>query len=264
LLTAAHCVAEHDGAGDVARPVVAVEPSQLRATSAADIFELGFTNRYRNSDYPATSVVIDPNYDGFVGNADDLALLRIENTPPSLPELPLITAAADDIVAGSSVELVGFGETEQGSYGQRRRVLQTVAWAREQQLGIDQTDGRGVCSGDSGGPMLVTRSGSTMIAAVNSFVGGTLAEHCGSGGVGIRVAPHRTFITEGIASLADGGPPGSDASCSFSQARARSTDAPVATLNFLFVVLFLMRTTRTRRSLVTGEPQANHGRWAEM
>lgn len=199
VLTAAHCVVT-----DVARIKV------TSGTDPATDFALGHA-------YPATFVTIHPDYDGVAGNVDDVAIVRISGIPTGLPQLPLLGPAEDQLTPDTNVSLVGFGITEDATedaanpYGERRVTRQTIAWLDSDLIGFDQSDGHGLCHGDSGGPVLVPRSdGALAIAGINSFVvGSTCDDHATS----MRAARFSSFIAHAISMQSEGS--SGSSGCSF-------------------------------------------------
>jgi len=104
----------------------------------------------------------------------------------------------DQLAVGTTVTLVGFGLTKEGDAGERRTTEQQIARLTPQFVGLDQSNGHGICSGDSGGPVLVDDAGEEAIAAVNSL-GDT---SCKSGGASIRISRFAPFFADAIANIA--------------------------------------------------------------
>jgi secreted trypsin-like serine protease len=190
ILTAAHCVVEIDDQGEVKVPVAVVEPSTVFATVGSDYA----SDLAMGAILPAVEIRIDPGYDGFPGNANDIALVRVLGNAASLMTLPWLVPASDDVREGEPVTLVGFGTTEDANNTQRHVTQQTVAWLDQHFIGIDQTNGMGVCHGDSGGPVLVVRNGSLTVAGVNSVGAGTRAKPCSQASTSTRIARFAELI----------------------------------------------------------------------
>lgn len=79
-------------------------------------------------------------------------------------------------LAGAAVDLVGFGETESGSYGRLLYALDKPQTGCGQYgvdggdfICLDQRSGSGICSGDSGGPALVEIDGVQRVVGITSF-----------------------------------------------------------------------------------------------
>jgi hypothetical protein len=165
---------------------------------------------------PATALTINPGYDAFIGSRNDVAIVRVTGDVATLPVVQPLAAADDQLQVGATVTLVGFGEAEQpDSLGVRRAVEKPVKWLNAQFLGFDQTDGLGACSGDSGGPTLVTVGGATALAGVASFVAGTRADPCATNFTSIRIGQHADFLAKAITNM---GAAPSDGGCTLAAA----------------------------------------------
>jgi secreted trypsin-like serine protease len=212
ILTAAHCVA--DGEGEDPPPV---SPAQVKVTlgddRARDLAEGAY--------FGAVEVVLAPGFSGLVGSPNDVALVRLAGDLPPVVPLSVLSPTAEPPSVGETVTLVGFGRTEAGENSLRRMTEQTIVRVDAKFIGLDQANGRGICSGDSGGPMLVEREGRLAIAAVNSFAGGTRDAPCGTHASGVRSSPFVEFVNQHVSAPATAHDEPSD--CSFTPARARNT-----------------------------------------
>lgn len=106
---------------------------------------------------PAGGVEVDdvvpyPYYEAQVIRGDLALLHLVEDLSVVLPDRIESLHAG---VVDEAVEVVGFGVTENGRFGERRRVWENLAGFDEELLFTDQTDGSGACHGDSGGPVLL-------------------------------------------------------------------------------------------------------------
>ena len=166
VLTAAHCV---------------VESTSLEVYFGND--ENSFTAQRTSS-----QLIPHPSYVGTSQNiANDIALVRLSQAAPSnitpIPPLPTSLAISNSDV-GNPLEFVGFGLTENGTTGVKLTVDQdlgaqcssssacNLAQAPYQIPGgsIAYTQsGGGPCSGDSGGPAFIVRSGAEYVAGVTSY-----------------------------------------------------------------------------------------------
>lgn len=210
VLTAAHCVVEVDVAGDAKIP-----PEPLPAARIV-VAPNGLVG---GPTLPATAVTVNPGYDAFIGSRNDVAIVRVTGDVATLPVLPSLAPADDQLQVGSILTLVGFGEAEQPeSFGARRTVDKPVKWLNDQFLGFDQTDGLGACSGDSGGPALVTIGGSILLAGVASFVSGTRQDECETGFTSIRIGQHSAFLAKAIDDI--DAAPAPDGGCALAPAAA--------------------------------------------
>jgi secreted trypsin-like serine protease len=257
ILTAGHCVVELDEQGEIKEPLVVLEPNELRVAVGNDFsraLEAG-------SLLPAVEVRVAPGYDGFSGNSNDIALLRVLGDTASLMTLPLLTPASDDLSEGEQVTLVGFGVTEDPDNTLRQSAEQTVSWLDQHFIGIDQTNGVGVCHGDSGGPVLVTRNGTLTVAGVNSVGTGTRANPCSKASTSTRIARFSEWIMEALAEPAapvthdtatadtrnDGG-------CALARSTGSAWSWRFGLVGWLGLMLLRRRRGRQARLLRTGSP----------
>ena len=193
VLTAAHCVAEEDLQGEIKTPVVAASPQTVTVVSGVD----PPSSVPESITFQTTEVRVDDRFNGYLGNPNDVAVLRITGAVATLPSLP-ISQVADGLRVGSRVTLVGFGDDEHAASGVRRATTQTVATLTDQFIGFDQRNGQGICSGDSGGPILVEEDGRQAIAGVNSLASGPLDHPCTTSGFGVRIARFESLLSDAI------------------------------------------------------------------
>jgi len=196
VLTAAHCVVELDAAGDVSTPVVPLDAAQLLMTTGDDYQAEVLAHRLFN----ATQVWVAPGYYGYLGNSEDIALVRFNGVPENLPRLTVLTPETDQLTQGEALTLVGFGSISQGENTLRRTTNQTIGWLSTQFIGMDQTNGHGICHGDSGGPALVTEPGGEVIAGINDLAKGT-GDTCDQAGTVTRVARFAPLIATALATF---------------------------------------------------------------
>jgi V8-like Glu-specific endopeptidase len=138
VLTARHCVMD---AGDVT-----VAPEQIRLYA-------GNTSSTFFAEHAVSRVEILPGSSAALrdGTASDLALLVL-TVPAAEPPYPLARDVAPEALVGLEATAVGFGDTEDGSDGNKVSTTMAVA-------SYDAIDGLywvapTLCDGDSGGPLL--------------------------------------------------------------------------------------------------------------
>jgi hypothetical protein len=177
VLVAAHCVNEIP-------PVAVLQGNDFQAPARI---------LYDVLDYKA-----DSRYPNNPGSPYDFAVIRILGVDASTPTIPLVSAD-DGLSAGSAVLSVGYGRTTLMSAGPaddnsvRHHVAKQLGQVG-QMLSYDmQSDG--ICSGDSGGPVLVTTGGVEKVAGVHSYVEGD----CDGTGVSGRVSFDLSFINGELA-----------------------------------------------------------------
>jgi hypothetical protein len=105
----------------------------------------------------------------------DATLLELErpaaDVMPGVQPIPLFLGRLDRSWIGRRVELAGYGQNERGSAGVRAFTAQPLVGLRGDMVSTDGEGRRGVCFGDSGGPMLViAEDGSVRVAG--SLTGG--------------------------------------------------------------------------------------------
>jgi secreted trypsin-like serine protease len=152
---------------------------------------------------------------GYLGEGNDLALIRLRDPVPMLatpnsslwegfgypPEL--VFDLRKLIVKGSRLTVVGYGYTESRQIGVRNQgqvpvysfdcednSMRGICSAFSEMVLADQQAGRpanDTCGGDSGGPVFWTQSGIPRLVAVTSRAAPGLQEnaalHCGGGGI---------------------------------------------------------------------------------
>jgi MYXO-CTERM domain-containing protein len=167
-------------------------------------FTVAFGDSLTSGNYVTRRVAevwLHPSYsvgDGYTPPANDIAMLRLSSdAPASAPAIPYLPASMGLTSAdiGTTLEFVGYGitsATDQNSAGTRRHVFNDLRWLCTQANGCtfsgyvtaarntlcdDQSPG-GPCSGDSGGPDLITRNGRQYIAGVNSYCDQNCQYYC--------------------------------------------------------------------------------------
>ena len=125
--------------------------------------------------YPVAEAVIHPAYSDSGSTSDgksaawDFAMLRFTGANGATPVLPAATKSVDNISVGSQLDIVGYGQTENGGTSIRRHVVKPVVGLSDVMLNYDQANS-GMCFGDSGGPNLYQVGNTEYVAGVNSAV----------------------------------------------------------------------------------------------
>jgi MYXO-CTERM domain-containing protein len=168
----------------------------MTAAHCADGISPGsFTIKFGNSIYTATDRYVDDKWVHPYYNeqqiTNDIALLRLSSNAPSgvvpIPYLPKSIGITTADVGSTPIEFVGFGMTDpydDYSSGTKMTLTDTLSWVcysgggcgyynpgQMNTICINDTPG-GLCSGDSGGPALVSRGGQEYVAGISSYVGG--------------------------------------------------------------------------------------------
>jgi len=87
---------------------------------------------------------------------------------PQAEPLAISARALSGAQLGSQVEAAGYGETHDGSTGRYFAAL-TLADMNDEFYMVDGQGQRGICFGDSGGPLLVDLGGYAVVAGVESY-----------------------------------------------------------------------------------------------
>lgn len=102
---------------------------------------------------------------GGAPTALDLAVVRLaadaSTVVPGVEPVPILVESPAPLVGGMA-ETSGYGDTETGSSGTRLFAVEQVHEVSGQHLTVDGLGLRGVCFGDSGGPVYVIDSGGTV------------------------------------------------------------------------------------------------------
>lgn len=99
-----------------------------------------------------------PNVDMTLAHVDAPASSRI----PALEPIPVMTERMDNTWIGRTAEAAGYGTQEDGSSGEREFSAEPIARLDAVYVTIDGMGERGVCFGDSGGPLTVLATDSTV------------------------------------------------------------------------------------------------------
>ncbi len=189
VLTAAHCI-DKDELGDVNFVV----------------YNGGFIDDAQFSDLiRAKEGIMHPDYDGSsIGAGFDLGLLIFEKdlfdkrTGQPFAPLPWMRKPVTDDLTGQDARLVGYGVTsgDENAYdsGVKRETSTPLSAYDDNFLQFDSTE-HNMCSGDSGGPVLMQVDGVETVVGVNSFVS---YPYCESGGYSSRVDIYLDWIDSTI------------------------------------------------------------------
>jgi len=99
----------------------------------------------------------------------DMTLVRLNGSATAAAEglqpIPLLDEALDEDWIGVQAEAAGYGQQEDGGYGEREFVAEPIVDLDGHELTIDGEGRRGVCFGDSGGPVMVIDTEGTVRVA---------------------------------------------------------------------------------------------------
>jgi secreted trypsin-like serine protease len=121
--------------------------------------------------------------------AHDLALLHLADKA-SAPPVPRFDGSLDGALVGSTARVVGFGFADEGTAGAKRQGTVVVKEISAGELVYGSAPAM-TCSGDSGGPVLMTIDGAERLVGVTSRGDAACVDH----GVAERVdGPSSTFF----------------------------------------------------------------------
>jgi secreted trypsin-like serine protease len=190
LITAGHCVQ-----GNAAESFIVYHESIS--------CESGFDKR--KDIVSVKEFVAHPDYfETGAPSSDDLALIILKNDIPFGYET--YGVAAPESLDSQSLLLYGYGETGNGKQGSailRKTEIPNQDFTIDslaKKVVIDQTKGRGVCHGDSGGPGLINVNGVPQILGINWSVeraGGI--ELCQGKGYLTELQPYRSWLESELA-----------------------------------------------------------------
>lgn len=197
VLTAAHCV----------DPVVLEMESQAAVTADTKVhFKTVDVRRNAGTVVKAVATIKDAQFDAELLGSDDIGLIKLERAVTDVLPSPInLDPAAAPV--GTVVTIVGYGKTagdESGSVGVQFELKNrtSISCSRIGESDADllcfsQTDGRGSCSGDSGGPSFATIGGKSVVVGVTSFGD----QDCAMFGGETRVDAERAFLVANIPEL---------------------------------------------------------------
>ena len=143
----------------------------LTAAHCGDLVQVRLGNDWNapSNTFGVVSQHTHPDYDA-QRNTYDFALVEISRTSDSLPVIPAMTSAEDDLRVNDTVTAVGYGLTSypNGATTRRNRIDVPVTQVAQIQFATSNASG-GPCSGDSGGPLLSSSTGSERVAGVVSY-----------------------------------------------------------------------------------------------
>ena len=124
---------------------------------AGDAFCIGERAADPNVCIGTVRIINNPASDQTLGELDADATLRL----PGVQPVPIMTESMDSSWIGRTAEAAGYGQQEDGGYGEREFTAEPIAGLSGHTLTIDGEGVHGVCFGDSGGPVFVIASDGT-------------------------------------------------------------------------------------------------------
>jgi len=154
VLTAAHCVGEYPPESFGVLFGALSDPGRGPLGSGLD-----------GSFFRVIGVRVHPLFDPATF-AHDLALLRLAEESKA-PPIPRFEGPLDGALVGSTARVVGFGFADEGPMGAKRQGTVAVTEISEREI-VYKGSPSMTCSGDSGGPVLMTIEGVERVIGVTS------------------------------------------------------------------------------------------------
>lgn len=207
VLTAAHCI----------DPAV-LGQSQAQITASLRV-HFDTVNIFTSAGIVvrATEIIKHPLFNVNALGTHDIGLIRLATPVTDRAAVPIILDAAK-VPIGTDLQLVGFGATSRtnpSTAGVLRLVDQTsvscsfVGLSDASLICWSQTNGRGKCEGDSGGPSFATIAGQQVQIGVTSFGD----QNCAQFGADTRTDAETAFLLEHVPELQCGADGVCAASC---------------------------------------------------
>lgn len=197
ILTAAHCIT----------PAIVQLPSQQAVTDAVRVhFGTVNLNQSQGTVRRAALTIPKPGFSATNLGANDIGLIKLAEPVTDIEPTPVNLDGVRAPV-GTVVTMVGFGATQTGgggSVGVQFRLENRTSTSCAQfgmsdtnLLCFSQTDNRGKCRGDSGGPSFAQVDGRRTVVGVTSFGD----QDCTTLGADTRTDVERDFLSTHIESL---------------------------------------------------------------
>lgn len=188
------------------------EPSSLRIYVGPD-------SRAFERELGVADIIATPGPPDMSGAGNELVML-VTGEPVELPILPLASVSP---VMGDELTIVGYGEADSGSSGERREATLRVTAVMG---GIITSEGPGaLCAGDSG-PAIAASGEVVGVGLFTYSPDGMSAPTCPAGSGFVDVSAHTDWLTTALAAIP---PPMTDAGAPMSDAASADPDAGVAT-----------------------------------
>ena len=216
LITAAHCV---DGA-NVARLIIGFDMSldhligNVSRANARLVEKAVVQPRYADTQAKLAALKkaandahrdLDQSELDKVKDWGDLALVKIDQDLPATFTPAALLPISASLARGESVVLAGYGRTGSADDSKSGELMQADVplgdpfWGTSEVL-TDQTQGRGACHGDSGGPAYARVGGQLMLFGVTSRgMGDHTGNECVHSGVYTNINAYRAWIQATIA-----------------------------------------------------------------
>ncbi|CAN5588715.1 hypothetical protein BH11MYX1_BH11MYX1_22090 [soil metagenome] len=189
VLTAAHCVL----------PSELMVPTQAAVTATIKV-HFNTVHATSGTVMTARDSIPDPGFSINTLGSHDAGLIHLTSAVTGIKPQPLNFSAAAAPV-GLAVTMVGFGLTSTSGSAGVEYVVNQTAVACNSAIGSDanllcynQSNGKGKCNGDSGGPSFAMINGTLVEVGITSFGD----QNCAQFGADTRVDAEQAFITSHV------------------------------------------------------------------
>ncbi len=145
----------------------------------------------------------DPNYSGV--DQHDIAIIRFKGNLPDGYKTATMLNASVELAPKETVTLAGYGTTQpdgSDSGGELRKVdVQIASMLGKTEVVLDQSEGKGACFGDSGGPAFVTTNGQLLLWGLTNRAYPDDVTDCAHESVYTRITAYSDFVSSSEASL---------------------------------------------------------------
>lgn len=210
VLTAAHCLEKafgkitNNAANRDEKLDSNIDPSLKKHGVVEVIYSLNLVSNEVNRDYVKKSIM----HSGYIrsdGQYFDMALLKLRNEVPAEYEPISILPAAMELKKGDSVISLGYGSNGPGQGNRLMKLYKVNEVPIQEDEGIeivlDQTSGKGICSGDSGGPTVYFYQGKYYLVGINMaavITDKTNPSVCNTYGVIVKTQTFKPWILKQI------------------------------------------------------------------
>ena len=195
VLTAAHCV----------DPAVLQQPNQAAVTASTKV-HFNTIDVFKNSGrvIAAAETIKKPQFNVNSLGSSDVGLIKLATPVTDITPIPVNFDPAQAPVGLTPILMVGFGQTETGGVGKQFKLdnrtaisCQSFGGSNASLICYSQTDGKGKCEGDSGGPSFATIGGVRKVVGITSFGD----QSCTAFGADTRTDAEKAFLLEHVPQL---------------------------------------------------------------
>jgi hypothetical protein len=197
VLTAAHCIT----------PSLVGLPNQMAVTQSVQVHSNTVNiTRSPGTVTRASLTIPKPGFSEMALGSNDIGLIKLSPPITAIPPTP-VNLQPPKAPVGISVTMVGFGATQIGGGGgagveyvlldRKSTSCMTFGLLDANLLCFSQTDNKGKCSGDSGGPSFAMIDGKQTVVGITSFGD----QNCAQLGADTRTDAERQFLLQHVPQL---------------------------------------------------------------